>query len=246
MDRELTNRMMDPKAVVVIYGNSRGYEHYIEYRPLRKINNKVVPMQATPMPDTLFRDIAKSYNTTKVRSVNMNGWVDEHIIYASNNPGSTIVMWWRPAHKRMLNMKTALQLSKPVEVCVPAILHLIVNKDMYVYALANDARPDEDTALYNAPFFNVYKDGAICLGTARVGKDQTDNYGDEVYRFENGFYSADQTHGHYDEITKTNLTDLWHKLIKSGEPFPAGELIRHQYKTIEQMMYSVIQKKGHE
>src|SRR3546814_14223335 len=39
-------------------------------------------------------------------------------------------------------------------------------KGLWVYALKGNRRPAVSTRLYHAPFFNVYANGSVCMGTA--------------------------------------------------------------------------------
>lgn len=51
---------------------------------------------------------------------------------------------------------------------VPPLLWLANKQNLVIFALASDRRPTEKTMLYHAPFFNVYDNGSVCMGTVDV------------------------------------------------------------------------------
>jgi len=79
--------------------------------------------------------------------------------------GEDFTAWWQPA--RCTPMWFLLQGRRyGFRVPWPPLLFLAVRQTLYCVALAEDARPEPDTALYHAPLMNIDAQGAVCLGTA--------------------------------------------------------------------------------
>lgn len=139
--------------------------------------------------------------------------IPEHVLYSDS--GRTL--WYRTARRapaffhtgnaafdRDLQGKTALY---------PALLFLAVPNNLYAWALPDDSRPATDTKLYRAPVLNVYDDGRLCSGTAKLPIE----IGLDISVFERAFYETTFTHSNY----RAQLTSfpgghdaLWRELAR--------------------------------
>jgi PRTRC genetic system protein B len=55
----------------------------------------------------------------------------------------------------------------------PALLFVVRNGVLFVRALPSNHRPDPDTRLAAAPYWNIDSNGAVCAGTMRIPKSLT-------------------------------------------------------------------------
>lgn len=243
MNDSQTNKRLAPAMAIIIYRDRNEYQPncYLEKREIKLIGDTFKLMAPVPMDDDAMKAIAKIYAKKRYSDIGFGGLISPHILYGLNRGGITAVMWYRPAMKRSLNFSSQLKIKSSVFVNVPATLYLVKNKELYVFALMTDERPDLKTKLYNAPYFNIYEDGRVCLGTARVGTKQN-TYEKEADRFERGFYMAEQNGGNVERNCKTPLARLWNLRIKSTTPFPSKkELIQHpKYKTLSDLVQKLI------
>jgi len=86
--------------------------------------------------------------------------------------GSDHLVWYRPALKRVVWFRCKDLGERTALVPHPATLWLVNPATGYcsVFALRDDTRPDKDTGLYQAPYYNVWDTGQICTGNAGVPK----------------------------------------------------------------------------
>ena len=242
MKRDLTNTIMSPHSVIIIYAD-RSNDYYLEQRAIKRNGDKYELMQAVPMANDVLKDIARSYAKSNTISMNMGGEVAEHLLYCDNKIGETVIVWHRPAMKRMLNLHTAMNLKESKEAWIPATLYVLRNNSLSMFALADNSRPTSKTKLYNAPFFNTGIGGGVCLGTAKVGDKQMATYAQEAERYERGFFMADQTH-ESGAMTKTALKKVWAQQIATGKPFPKSELVQNKtYKTFGDLISKIVNGK---
>jgi PRTRC genetic system protein B len=243
MNDSQTNKRFFPSMAVIVYRDKNQYQPncYLEKREIKLVGDKFRMMAPVPMEDDALKEIAKIYTKTRASDIGFGGLISPHLLYGINKSGITAVMWYRPAMKRSLNFSSQLKIKSSVYVSVPPTLYLVKNKDLYVFALMTDERPDLKTKIYKAPYFNIYEDGRVCLGTARVGNKEN-TYEKEADRFERGFYMAEQNGGNVDHNCKTPLAKLWNNLIKTTAAFPSKkELIQHpKYKTVGELMQKMI------
>jgi PRTRC genetic system protein B len=248
MNKELVNKKMFPERAILVYKTKDTYSpsYYLESRSLVEKNGRYLLLAPVALGDNVLKSIAKAYTKANTVDIDFAGPIPEYLLYAVNNPGFTAVVWFRPAMVRLLNFSAQLKISKADAIVnIPALLFALVNTTLYIYALDSDKRPDTKTKLYNAPFFNIYEDGNVCLGTAKIG-NRTKSYEGEVERFERAFFMADQNGGMFNKQCKTPLHKLWNDLSKNKTPFPSNlELIQHKKtKTVGQLFNSIIGIKG--
>lgn len=237
---------MIPTKAIIIYKSTGSYsvDYFLENRDIKNVGGKYLFMTPIPLASNVLGDIAKMIIKKDVNDMNIGGLIAPHLLYGSYKPGKSVVVWYRPAMARVLNFESHLKIKGSTSANCPATLYVVINDKLYVYALMTNERPGPKTKLYNAPFFNIYADGNVCLGTANVGKRRADTFEKEAERFERAFYMADQTGGVSENNCKTPLVTLWNRVIKSKGPFPSKiELKQHlKYKTMGEMINKLIEK----
>lgn len=244
MNDQLTNKRLSPQRAIIVYRDKTNYayKYFLETREIKNVDGKYLLMAPVPMANNVMKDIARSYVKSNSVEMQFKGMIEPHLIHASNRTGLTAVMWYRPAMKRSLNFSAStLHIKGDCNVHTPATLYLVINTTLYIWAMMTSERPNMKTKLYNAPYFNIYKDGNVCLGTARVGQ-KTKSFEQEAERFERAFYMAEQSGGHRTGTCKTEIAKLWKDLIKKKTPFPSkAELVQHEkFKTLGDVFAKLI------
>ena len=56
---------------------------------------------------------------------------------------------------------------------MPPLVFVVRGSGLHLYALAEDRRPTPETALYRAPFYNLYVQGNVCTGSMPAPKGVT-------------------------------------------------------------------------
>jgi PRTRC genetic system protein B len=243
MNNELTNTVLRPTRAIVLYQTGKGYsqDFYLESREIKADKGKYVFGAPQPLDKDTLKDIAATYMKKESFQMSFDSLIPGHILYARIRPGALDVLWFRPAQLKKLNFSASLKIKGESAVWIPPTLYLVHNSSLYLFALQNNKRPELSTKLHHAPFFNIYKGGNVCLGTAPIGKMRSKTFEGEAERYERGFYLAEQNGGH-NIPTKTPLEKLWSRLIKKPVPFPAKEeLIQHpEHKTLSDLMTKLI------
>lgn len=247
MNQRKTNQRVAPLRVIIVYGTNKDYsnDYYLETRDIKKQGDRYAMMAPVPCTPSMFKDLVKSMSQSQFPEMEFTGLISETMLYGFNKGGRTVVMWYKPAVLRSLNFSASLPIKGDTAVRVPATLYVVVDKKLYLFALMTDKRPDENTKLYHAPFFNIYSDGNVCLGTAPVGRDKGKTFEQEAERFERAFYMAEQSGGGENQC-KTALKPLWQRLIKKPQPFPSKvELKQHtKFKTVGDIFRNLIFSKN--
>jgi PRTRC genetic system protein B len=158
----------------------------------------------------------------------------------------SLLCWFRPAQHKPIFFATQkkgfdAKMSGKTALHPPLVFAARPGR-LSVWSLGSSWRPTADSALYQAPYFNVYADGSMCAGTSPIPKTAELN---DIDGFEAALYGSAFTHtnmgnkeitshpkGHaglWDELVHTHHRVFpFHFLLpakSSGNPLTLGEAI---------------------
>lgn len=238
MNSVKVNKRLTPQRAIIVYSTG-GYnaEYYLESREFKPVKDKLTMMAPVPLEDQVMKSIASQYIKSTGSTVGHSKIIGPHILHGSFKPGEVFTVWYRSSMERELNFSAKLKIKK-VKVITPAILFAALNTKLFVFALETNERPDLNTKLFNAPFFNIYADGNVCLGSANIGRRGT-TFDDETLRFEAGFFAAEQNHG-IDNLHKIPLNKIWLQLIGKKQAYPIKYMVQNKtYKTLGDLITKI-------
>lgn len=109
--------------------------------------------------------------------------------------GRGSIAWYEPAGPRTMYFQThsdsAAQAFDGVAVPQPALVFVARERRLRVFALRVDERPTLTTPLAAAPYWNVYADGHVCLGSTRLPETWDPS---ETPAWSAGFFASNFTH----------------------------------------------------
>lgn len=212
-------------------------EYYLESHD---INEAGQLMEGKPLLQETIQDIVDTFFDENKNKVKIGGLIPENLLLFNLLPGGKYKMiWHRPAEIRVMHFASQLKLQT-AKVWVPAMLYIAYNKELKVYALKTNTRPNENTKLCLAPFFNVSDDGYVCLGNATVKKPPVNTYSAYMQYWEDLFWLSEFTHTNGDDDkTVTGLQPLWKKLLASKTKLrwsDVNELKFYSKKTLKSIL----------
>jgi PRTRC genetic system protein B len=151
---------------------------------------------------------------------------------------SELLVWWRPAQYRILFFGEHSGVGSDLNgkrYPIPPLVFKVASGKLSVRALDKDERPQGETKLKTAPFWNGNESGEICIGTMRTPESSGV---DAIEGWERGFFQSEFTHA----FCAARLTSfpggylgLCHGLIGSRKPFPA-EYLTDARETLSQFV----------
>jgi PRTRC genetic system protein B len=137
-----------------------------------------------------------------------------------------LIAWWTPAAVRPMFFRNGSELAGISGKLFPhpALLFVVRNGVLFVRALPNNRRPDPDTNLAAAPYWNIDANGAVCAGTMRIPKSVTVA---STSAWQQAFFQSEFTHpGGAGQLTKRKggTAALWRSLTRR-KVFPRSALI---------------------
>jgi len=110
----------------------------------------------------------------------------------ARTPGQ--IAWWSRAQARLMffgdgDPKTRHLNGKNYP--HPALVFMIRGRELFVRALKENRRPNSDTRLMNAPYWNTDAQGRVCLGSMRVPEEVNAS---SLRGWENAYFASEFTH----------------------------------------------------
>jgi PRTRC genetic system protein B len=146
-------------------------------------------------------------------SLAFNGFIPHRLLFV----GPSTLIWWTPPGMRQVWFKDAKGKigTRSTTTPHPGLVFAVAGGQWYVWAVKGDARPDPETVLYQAPYFNVWAGGQICTGNVELPR----SFGIETIEgYERGFFGSYFTHANIHEKGKLTRhrggpNGLWKALL---------------------------------
>ena len=226
-----------PTTALVFYQNDeRNKDTYVEYFDMDKNGN---PINAHPLTEREAKELIKALtiNTQKEKNQDFlkpKGILPTHILHINPSENGS-VLWFTKSMKRQLFFTENLGISNGIAE-VPAMLWLANKRSLKIFALANIRRPTEKTELFYAPFFNVYENGNVCMGTVDVNIQNSNSLEEFTEKWENYFFNSYFSHlmNEHNPING-NCVNLWKSLINTEKQFPK-EALKQANRTLKNLL----------
>lgn len=163
-------------------------------------------------------------------------WLDHRILAK----GMGKMIWWTPPMNRAMffqksNMFGATTFTGQGVCPVPGMVWLSDGRDLFVYAFRGATMPVKDTPLCQAPLFNVWARGEVCVGNASRPNDAAK--GDPT-AWERFLFDSHFTHPNFsekDRLTKgVKPAEFWKKMVaKPTKTFPETVLVDLKLKVVD-------------
>ena len=226
-----------PTTALVFYQNDEiNKDTYVEHFDMDKNGN---PINAHPLTEREAKELVKALtiNTQKEKSQDFlkpKGILPTHILHINPSENGS-VLWFTKSMKRQLFFTENLEIPNG-RAEVPAMLWFANKRSLKIFALANNRRPTEKTELFYAPFFNVYEDGNVCMGTVDVHIQNSTSLKEFTEKWEDYFFNSYFSHlmNEHNPING-NCVNLWKSLINTEKQFPK-ETLRTANRTLKNLL----------
>ena len=224
-----------PKSALVFYETKgTNTDNYVEHFDMDKNGN---PVNAHPLTVREANILAKSLQTDEEKNkafLKPKGILPTNILHINSSEKGT-VLWYTKAQQRQLYFVNGLGIPNG-KAKVPPMLWLANKNSLSVFALSSDRRPIEKTPLHYAPFFNVYENGNVCMGTVNIDIQNSASVEEFIQAWGSYFFNSYFSHllGNYNPI-KGNCVTIWKDLIGTDTPFPK-EVLKPNNKTLKNLL----------
>lgn len=219
------------KALLIYHKQTEDAENnsiYVESYDIGKNGN---PINAHPltMKETLaLSGIFQTAQELKTGFLRCRGLMPGKVLYVNPEKDGYAVWYTRP-------QEVPLYFSGSLGIAsgrgkVPAMIWRAGRESLAVYAVKGNRKPTERTALCHAPFFNIYTDGKVCMGTVRIDIGQETRLEDFMLQWEQYFWNSYFSHlmNDHNPVTE-NIVQLWKTQVSTDRAFPCQVLKPTRY-----------------
>lgn len=146
--------------------------------------------------------------------------------------GPNHMVWWTPPAPHQVWFMAEKIGERSGAVPLPGLVWFTGKSGWKVFAVKGDRRPTADTMLYQAPFYNVWAGGGICIGNV---KTPTGRMAFQQEAWEEAFFRSYFTHPNIHAPRRLTLyrgghVALWTKLLDGNlRSFPEASLVPLDY-----------------
>ena len=179
-----------PKSALVFY-ETAGTETdmYVEHFDM---DSNGTPINAHPLTVKEANVLAKALKTDEENSkafLKPKGILPTNILHINQSAENGAVLWYTKSKQRQLYFVDSLGIPNG-KAQVPPMLWFANKNSLSVFALASDRRPTEKTLLHYAPFFNVYENGNVCMGTVNIDIQNSASVEEFIQAWESYFFNS--------------------------------------------------------
>jgi PRTRC genetic system protein B len=224
-----------PVSALVIYqaNEDDNRDTYVEHFDMDKNGN---PINAHPLSEKEAKILAKSLNTGKEKNkafLKSESILPTNVLYINPTEKGSVI-WYTKARKTDLFFTESLGISNGIA-SIPAMLWIASKQHLTVFALISDKRPTEKTVLFHAPFFNVYENASVCMGTVNVDIKNSASVEEFIRAWENYFFYSRFSHLNNHNPINGNCVNIWKELIDTDKPFPK-EILKKTNKNLKNIL----------
>lgn len=190
---ELTNHLqqiMIPRAALIAYeyklNNYSREQHYLELRPINKEGHMAAGI---PVTYQFMNTLLESY-TEEMNGI-PHGRMPSNMLWCDSRKGREKYIWFNPPQKRQMYFSKSLGIADGV-FNMPGIIYVTCNDRLEIFAFKGK-KPEENTQLYIAPYFNVSGSG-VCLGTSSLEKPVDPDFISLMDYWEKRFWLTEFSH----------------------------------------------------
>ena len=173
---------------------------------------------AQPLTTGFLENLAESLGGSAAAEV-----LPENILAKSDR----MIAWWTPRCRRRMFYENPEGKGQELNGKIfpqPPLVWKVSNGDLKIRALRENKRPNAQTTLAVAPYWNLSEDGRVCLGSMRCPESTSVA---SIAGWEQGFYESAFTHANVGRLTRHSggHDALWKGMASKRRPFSSDTLI---------------------
>lgn len=218
----------NPVKAFVVYEKQAGEKSiYVESYDM---NAQGSPINAHPLSLKETTALANALDTSdelKRNFLKPSGLLPKNVLYI-NPDHDGYAVWYTPIRRENLFFIDDLNIPNG-KASLPVLIWKASKTSLSVYALMDEKEISLDTELYKAPFFNVYEQGKVCMGTVKIDIKPDCLLEEFISLWERYFFTSYFSHLIASvSPVKGNIIQLWQSLVGTRKSFPVKSLVSHK------------------
>jgi PRTRC genetic system protein B len=207
------------------YQQDKEEQIYVESYDIGKNGNPINAHPLTIREMLQLSELLQSSVELKGGYLKSRGILPGKVLYI-NPQGEGNAVWYTPPQETNLFFIDKLDIPCG-RANLPGLIWKATKDSLTIFAYKGKSKPGENTALYHAPFFNIYANANVCMGTVTIQIDRTTALEEFISKWESYFFNSYFSHsisGH--QSCKIDLSALWRELVRTENPFPTELLCK--------------------
>ncbi len=209
---------------LLVYQSRASRDAYATKHPIELMDGKPMIRPGSPLTEGDYKALIEGLKPKDRPSIE---WNDPAILAR----GMGRLIWWTPPRKRAMFFKASshslVEFSGKGTCPTPGLVFMAAARTLHVFAFKGDAAPTRQTQLFQAPFFNVWSNGQVCVGNAMLPEDDQRN---DLEAWERFFFGSNFTHPNFRQKDRLTLgvepCAFWQKqLNRPAKTFPESVLV---------------------
>lgn len=221
---DLFSQSYTPFKALLFYQNEKD-DLYVESYDMDALGR---PINAHPLSQRESKALSESMQFKQENSSGFLctvGLLSDRVLYVDRS-GDGYAIWYTPEMSKHLIFKGSLGISDG-EAYLPPLLWKASKNGLSLWALNSNDRPNLETVLYQAPFFNLYSDGQVCMGNVDTHFPLNVDLDSFMLRWQKFYFGSAFSHLLQSvSPVKGNIVQLWQKQINTQNLFPMKQLKR--------------------
>lgn len=221
---DLFSQSYTPFKALLFYQNEKD-DLYVESYDMDALGR---PINAHPLSQRESKALSESMESKQENSSGFlctGGLLSDRVLYVDRS-GDGYAIWYTPEMRKHLIFKSDLGIPDG-EAYLPPLLWKASKSGLSLWALASNDRPNLETTLYHAPFFNLYSDGRVCMGDVNIKFSLNIDLDDFMLQWEKLYFGSAFSHSLQGiSPVKCNIVQLWQQHIGTENSFPRKQLKR--------------------
>lgn len=223
---DIVHERYRPVKAFVVFTASAYSPPYVECYDMDKDGR---PVNAHPLTlneaSKLGKALSKANHGELLNYLTPGELMPENILHIDHS--RRCVIWHTLPQRKMLRFTENIGLPDG-QVNVPGMVWKATKSGLRVWAVGSKrkSRPKIEEPLFKAPFFNVYADGLVCMGTVGSYGNRNGSLENFIGYWEEAFWNSSFSHMNTQASpVKGNIIQLWEGLIGTQRPFPSDSLL---------------------
>ncbi len=194
---------LKPVMSLIVYHSESS--SYVEEHTIRELqDNKFTFGPGKPARVKLLGKLLEEIKGIDKSKYEFKNFIPSNVVRFNLKDQSLNLMWLFKKSVRELTFSETNQIKNKRKI-IPNLIFQVKNGELYVYAYKLDR--GLKTKIYYAPFHNIYNDGKVCMGNAKIDWNISD-LEELIIHIEKMFFNSKFTHLNHSNF-KNNINVIW-------------------------------------
>jgi len=194
---------LKPVMSLIVYHSESS--SYVEEHAIRELqDNKFTFGPGKPARIKLLGKLLEEIKGIDKSKYEFKNFIPSNVVRFNLKNQSLNLMWLFKKSVRELTFSETNRIKDKRKI-IPNLIFQVKNGELYVYAYKLDR--GLKTKIYYAPFHNIYNDGKVCMGNAKINWNISD-LEELIIHIERMFFNSKFTHLNHSNF-KNNINVIW-------------------------------------